>query len=59
MTDAERIKEIEEEINFLTIEIEENLLNSGVWSQLDRLAFWTNINRIRKLKQQLLDLKNQ
>lgn len=59
ITNEERIEEIEQEINFLTEEIEDNLLNSGMWTRLDRLAFWTNFNRIKKLKRQLIELKKQ
>jgi len=39
MSKNRRIQEIEEEIDFLTVEIEEILLDSGIWTSRQRLAF--------------------
>jgi len=59
MSKNRRIQEIEEEINFLTAEIEAILLDSGIWTSRQRLAFWTNLNRVRTLKKELINLRNQ
>ena len=59
MTKEQRIHEIEEEINFLTTEIEAMLLDSGIWTSQQRLVFWTNLNRVKALKRELIELKKQ
>lgn len=59
MSKAQRIKEIEEEVDFLTAEIEDILLDSGIWTSRQRLAFWTNLSRVKALKRELIELKRQ
>ena len=56
MLQKQRVKEIQEEIRFLTLEVESILLSSGNWSKLERLAAWTNIRRIEKLEKELMEL---
>ncbi|MEM6319451.1 MAG: hypothetical protein AAF960_17400 [Bacteroidota bacterium] len=59
MSKKQRIQELEEEIDFLTNEIKVILLDSGIWTARQRLAFWTNLNRVKMLKRELIELKNQ
>jgi len=56
MSKKRRILEIINEIDFLTYEIEDILLRSGIWSKLEKLAVKTNIRRIEELEQELLEL---
>jgi len=59
MTEEQEIKEILEEIRFLKSQLDELLLESGVWTARKRLAVWTNINRVKKLNERLEELKRK
>ncbi|MEM1121184.1 MAG: hypothetical protein AAGJ18_12100 [Bacteroidota bacterium] len=56
MSIEDEILEIFEEIDFLEKELEGLLLETGTLSEIQRLAIWTNLNRIKFLKKRINEL---
>ena len=56
MSIEDEILEIFEEIDFLEKELEGLLLETGTLSEIQRLAIWTNLNRIKFLRKRINEL---
>ena len=50
MTREELIKDYLEDIAFYEMQLDKLLAKTGILSELDRLAIWTNINKIKELR---------
>ena len=59
MKKEERIKDILEDIAFYESELSDILSMSGIWTERERLAVWTNIRLIKKLREELAELRNE
>lgn len=56
MSKEQRIKEIKSEIRFFKMQLAELLLESGVLTDLKRLAISINLRRLEELEQELIEL---
>ena len=59
ITREELIKDCIEDIAFYEMQLNKLLAKSGVLTDIDRLAIWTNINKIKELRQKIAELMKE
>jgi len=59
MTREELINDYLQDIAFYEMQLGELLAKSGVLTDIDRLAIWTNINKIKELREKIAELMSK